>query len=96
MIFTPFPPTSPSEDVPLEFASDSEDDSDYTNEKTPLIRHISGKTEPGDHNIFRTKQSSLPTVYSTISDCKTGTESSWSDGNTNDDDERSISGRSTA
>mmetsp|Transcript_15881 Transcript_15881/g.36617 ORF Transcript_15881/g.36617 Transcript_15881/m.36617 type:complete len:458 (-) Transcript_15881:265-1638(-) len=88
----PLPPsTEPSDDC----STGSEDEHQYRNEKTPLIRHTSRKSGPRK-SVFRKAEGF--TELSTISDCRTHSQSSWSDGDKkviDDDDDRSISTYST-
>mmetsp|Transcript_19844 Transcript_19844/g.43073 ORF Transcript_19844/g.43073 Transcript_19844/m.43073 type:complete len:453 (-) Transcript_19844:119-1477(-) len=94
----PAPPLlPPSAEQSDDCSSGSEDEhQQYGNEKTPLIRHTSRKSE-STKNVFRKLDG--VTELSAISDCRTSSlQSSWSDGETNinDDDDRSISTHSTA
>lgn len=74
---SPAPPPKVPSSEPLDDASDSDNEQPYRNEKTPLIRHTSRKTEPRKNDLRQ---------LSTISDY-----SRCDERNTADDDERSIS-----
>lgn len=91
------PPLPPSTNPPDDdgCSNESEDEHFNRNEATPLIRHTSRKTE-SRKSVFR--QSEGNTELSIISDCKTHSQSSWSDidRKASEDDDRSISTYSIA
>jgi hypothetical protein len=80
---SPAPPSKVPPSEPLDDASDPDDEQPYRNEKTPLIRHTSRKTEPRKNNL---RPANGYTQLSTISDY-----SRFDERNTDDDDERSTS-----
>ena len=91
----PGPPPIPASLAALDdWSSGSEEEHRRKNEQTPLIRHTSRKSG-SRKNAFRKPDGF--TELSTISDCKTHSQSSWSDGEKRigDDDDRSISTYST-